>query len=736
MTHQRAHDHDHDHGAFDPGAARGAAAAPGRASRSAGLIGPAAPVPSGIVLRRRDADGVADGAEAAVAGVPGGPGGPLPAPLMRRFEASLGTDLSSVRVHTGGESAAAARAVGARAYALGQDIHFGAGQYDPASAAGQHLIAHEVAHTVQQRGGSPVRRHKLEVSSPGDAVEVEADRAADAMVRGEPARVAGAPGGVARIKDLAEAADRGEAAMDEAARDPQVAATNVKNVEDKATASQLLGEIRSHDGDVKKGVAEKQIEPSVQIANSACEDLLADYLDSAVAQTAQIDTFRGLFGMFMKDFGRLSEMMKQFDGAELAKLKDPAAAAARGGEQAKEIFGDDDAQKETARIEKLDPAIKTRIEGMKLKKEQLASSGKQVIGKTNDLAGALSAMSNKQREFLARVNAVTNPAAQQALQDAKLRAQHDYSDAAGKVLKDALMGAVTAAPGGPGAAAAAGAKAAGKSAWSNVVAPQIAKALEGANISVGAFPDNRAEADNLEQEKAVWQDVQAKASAIAAQGIVVRQKTDEVGTQFTQYQEARDLYENEMIQLGQDMDKLAKVGRGPMPKDPCVCDPDEKPQPPPKDKGPRYETVMQFLAEADRFTAQADVVKKQGEDELKVTAGGINSASQAHAKLVKATQAGDRPSAYYSVNKLEVTRKDGTKFTKLTAIRHPFRLHNGLNPSQSLDGGPSEDGRYGSAEGGKGFGANQAIEAAIHQVDGAKAKIAAYRDSLASAVGL
>jgi hypothetical protein len=114
---------------------------------------------------------------------------------MRKFEGSLGADLSGVRVHTGGESATAASAVGARAFATGQDIHFGAGQYDPVSSEGQHLLAHEVAHTVQQRGGNPSGvQYKLEVSAPGDAFEHEADHAAAAMVSGAPASVSTASG--------------------------------------------------------------------------------------------------------------------------------------------------------------------------------------------------------------------------------------------------------------------------------------------------------------------------------------------------------------------------------------------------------------------------------------------------------------------------------------------------------------------------------------------------------------
>lgn len=192
MTTEREHAHAHAqvraHAAHDD-------LAPGRASRSAHLAAPADPIVSALILRKaaRDDNGVADGADAAIARASGSSGAALPEAVMRKFEASLGTDLSSVRVHTGAASEAAAHAVGAKAYTMGQDIHFGAGHYDP-TGAGQHLLAHEVAHTVQQRGGSATRQNKLEVSSPGDSFEHEADRAADAMVVGAPVQVAAASG--------------------------------------------------------------------------------------------------------------------------------------------------------------------------------------------------------------------------------------------------------------------------------------------------------------------------------------------------------------------------------------------------------------------------------------------------------------------------------------------------------------------------------------------------------------
>lgn len=116
-----------------------------------------------------------------------------------QLERSLGTDLGSVRVHDNPASAGAARDLGAKAFTYGQNIHFGAGQYDPSSKAGQSLIAHEVAHTVQQRGAAPASQTKLEVSEPGDSHELEADRFAADFISGRPsAGVSPAPGSISR----------------------------------------------------------------------------------------------------------------------------------------------------------------------------------------------------------------------------------------------------------------------------------------------------------------------------------------------------------------------------------------------------------------------------------------------------------------------------------------------------------------------------------------------------------
>lgn len=109
-------------------------------------------------------------------------GAPLEAALRSRLEAALGTRLDGVRVHTGAEADSAARALGARAFAIGADVFFRRGAYRPEQRDGQRLIAHEVAHTVQARGAAAAGDAAMTVSEPGDAVEHEADAFADAFV--------------------------------------------------------------------------------------------------------------------------------------------------------------------------------------------------------------------------------------------------------------------------------------------------------------------------------------------------------------------------------------------------------------------------------------------------------------------------------------------------------------------------------------------------------------------------
>jgi outer membrane protein OmpA-like peptidoglycan-associated protein len=114
-------------------------------------------------------------------------GRPLASDVRAQLEPRFGHDFGNVRVHTDAAGAATAGALDARAYTVGSDVAFAAGQYAPETAAGRELIAHELAHVVQQaRGGTTP-----------DA-EARADAAAGRALRGgtvDAAALGGAPTG-------------------------------------------------------------------------------------------------------------------------------------------------------------------------------------------------------------------------------------------------------------------------------------------------------------------------------------------------------------------------------------------------------------------------------------------------------------------------------------------------------------------------------------------------------------
>ena len=81
-----------------------------------------------------------------------GGGHAMPEGLRAQMEGSFGHDFSNVRLHTDSAAADMSRSINAKAFTHGNDIYFNQGQFQPNTAAGQHLIAHELTHTVQQGG--------------------------------------------------------------------------------------------------------------------------------------------------------------------------------------------------------------------------------------------------------------------------------------------------------------------------------------------------------------------------------------------------------------------------------------------------------------------------------------------------------------------------------------------------------------------------------------------------------
>jgi hypothetical protein len=130
----------------------------------------------------------ADASSGGGAAIPQGGGAPLAGDTRAKMEKQLGADLSTARVHTGGDSATAARGMGARAFTVGQDVHFGSGEYAPGSKEGDRLLAHELTHVVQGQKSGVQRKPEsagegaagdVEVSHPHEPAEQEADAAGD-----------------------------------------------------------------------------------------------------------------------------------------------------------------------------------------------------------------------------------------------------------------------------------------------------------------------------------------------------------------------------------------------------------------------------------------------------------------------------------------------------------------------------------------------------------------------------
>jgi len=126
-------------------------------------------------LRLRETPGASPAAATTLAGAQAqaihglrGQGQPLPAGERGFFEPRLGADLSQVRLHTGTPAARLAGSLSARAFAVGPDVVFGAGQYRPGTLEGRRLLAHELTHVLQQgRGAGQTLRRVIELRPPG-----------------------------------------------------------------------------------------------------------------------------------------------------------------------------------------------------------------------------------------------------------------------------------------------------------------------------------------------------------------------------------------------------------------------------------------------------------------------------------------------------------------------------------------------------------------------------------------
>jgi hypothetical protein len=113
------------------------------------------------------------------------PGQPLDRGTREFMESRFGHDFGGVRAHTDTTAARSARAVDALAYTVGNDVVFAHGRYQPATSEGRRLVAHELAHVIQQGSVVQPSRSSLTISAEDSALERQADHAADSALRSD-----------------------------------------------------------------------------------------------------------------------------------------------------------------------------------------------------------------------------------------------------------------------------------------------------------------------------------------------------------------------------------------------------------------------------------------------------------------------------------------------------------------------------------------------------------------------
>ena len=129
------------------------------------------------------------------------PGRPLDPRSRSVMEGAFGHDFGRVRIHADAPAAASARSVAAHAYTVGNHVVFGAGRFAPDSARGLRLLAHELAHVVQQR--DVVQRESISTVDDEDAEKPSSSPEAPVTEDDE-------PGGGVRVLELRRFPDDGE----------------------------------------------------------------------------------------------------------------------------------------------------------------------------------------------------------------------------------------------------------------------------------------------------------------------------------------------------------------------------------------------------------------------------------------------------------------------------------------------------------------------------------------------
>jgi len=133
---------------------------------------------AGAVMRKARAAESAPAHDAASVKSQLGSGHSLDSRVQGQMSSAFGYDFSGVRVHTDSNAAKLSADLQARAFTIGNDVAFSSGEYKPGTLIGDALIAHELAHVVQQSGTSAPSGPQRKSQDDDNSLEQDADRAA------------------------------------------------------------------------------------------------------------------------------------------------------------------------------------------------------------------------------------------------------------------------------------------------------------------------------------------------------------------------------------------------------------------------------------------------------------------------------------------------------------------------------------------------------------------------------
>jgi hypothetical protein len=233
-------------------------------------------------------------------------GEPLSPQVRLIMESAYGVRLDNVRIHHDALAQRASEAVAAQAFTVEQSIYFAPGHYQPHTRAGRELLAHELAHVVQNRNAVArplASKRALQVSEPQAPAEVEADAAAKAVMAGRSFHVRGSVQANLHRKDvLGQVVDWGKTRIDEA---ESAVATGVENVV-KFTGEQLMKLLRS----VAPGLAAIIDEGPVTFAKRKVSEALDAHLPDAMGGFSVSEMAKGVTSWFGEAGSFIKNLMK------------------------------------------------------------------------------------------------------------------------------------------------------------------------------------------------------------------------------------------------------------------------------------------------------------------------------------------------------------------------------------------------------------------------------------------